>query len=332
MAPVGIAVYGSGAIARDHVAALARVHGARVTHVVGSDLARARSVAALAPGCIATVRAQDALTDPAVAGVVVCGPTRDHPARALAAIAAGKHVIVEKPPARSLNDFDAIVAAAQSAGVRVMVGQTARFQPAVRALAAAAQEGEIGTPTLLHLTWYVGHVWPGGWHGWQLDPAHSGGHLVHNGMHPLDLAIWLLGSRPVRVFVRGWCTHAPDMPTPDSFHLTARFADGGLALAELSYGLRRPGDALRRMMLAGSTGILAHHTAEDATLGGTPITVSHGSTADALYHQAVHAAAVIAGQVQPLITLDQSRAALAAALAAQRSLETGKPVEIGSDA
>jgi predicted dehydrogenase len=196
----------------------------------------------------------------------------------------------------------------------------------------AAGAGEIGTPTLLHITWYAGHVWPGGWHGWQLDPAHSGGHLVHNGMHPLDLAIWLLGSQPVRVFVRGWCTYAPDMPTPDSFHLTARFADGGIALAELSYGLRRPGDALRRMVLAGTTGTLTHHTADDTALGGTSVTVAPGSTADAIYHQAVHSAAVIAGEVEPLITLEQSRAAMATALAAQRSLETGRPVEVGSDA
>ncbi|MET7401093.1 Gfo/Idh/MocA family oxidoreductase [Dactylosporangium sp. NPDC005572] len=329
---IGVAVLGSGAIAADHVSAFARVGGVEVTHVVGTDLARARRIAALAPGCRAGTDLGDALADPAVTGVIVCGRTGDHPARALAAIAAGKHVVIEKPPARRLADFDAVVAAARTAGVRVMVGQTTRFQPAVRTLAAAAAAGEVGTPRLLHLAWYVGHVWPGGWNSWQLDPAASGGHLVHNGMHPLDLAIALLGDRPERVFTRGWCTHAPGMPTPDSFHVTVRFAGGAVALAELSYGLRRPGDMLRRMTLTGETGTLAHHTAADAALGGTPVTTPPASVADALYHQAVHTADVFAGRAAPLITLEQSRAALATALAAQRSLEAGAPMEVTLDA
>ncbi|MER7273076.1 Gfo/Idh/MocA family oxidoreductase [Dactylosporangium sp. NPDC000244] len=318
---IGVALLGSGAIARDHAAAFARVDGVRVTHVVGTDLARARRIAALAPGCRATTDPAEALTDPAVTGVVVCGRTGDHVDRALAAVAAGRHVVIEKPPARTLAAFETLVAAARAAGVRLMVGQTTRFQPAVRTLAAAAAAGEAGTPRLLHLAWYVGHVWPGGWNSWQLDPDASGGHLVHNGMHPLDLAVALLGARPVRVFARGWCTHAPGMATPDSFHVTVRFDTGALALAELSYGLRTPGAMLRRMVLTGDAGALSHHTGGDPVLGGAP----PASVADALYHQAVHTADVFAGRAEPIVTLEQSRAALAAALAAQRSLHSGQP-------
>lgn len=326
----GIAVLGSGGIARAHVAALGRVPGVRVTHVLGSDPARAAAVAALAPGATATADLDAVLADSDTDGVYVCGRTADHPARTLAAIAAGKHVIVEKPPARDVADFDAMVAAARASGVRLMVGQTVRFQPAVATLAAACRAGRVGDPRLLHLNWYVGHVWPGAWRSWQLDPRQSGGHLVHNGMHPLDLAIWLLDARPERVFTRGWCTHAPDMPTPDSFHLTVRFAGGGLAMIEVSYGLRDPGDVLRRMVLCGADGTLAHHTGDDAAPsdGGPPAPLA--SVGDAIQRQAEHAAAVVAGHTEPLVELRHSRWALAAAIAAQRSLETGRPVDVAA--
>lgn len=330
--PIGVAVLGSGSIARAHVAALARVPGIKVTYVLGSDVARAQAVAALAPGCQTSTRIDDVLNDQTTDCVYVCGRTEDHPSRTLAAIAAGKHVIVEKPPARNVADFEAMVRAAHERGVHLMVGQTVRFQPAVAALAQAAQAGHIGDPRLLHLNWYVGHVWPGAWRSWQLDPAQSGGHLVHNGMHPLDLAIWLLGAQPVRVFTRGWCTHAPDMPTPDSFHLTVRFDNGSLAMIEVSYGLRTPGEVLRRMVLCGTDGTLWHHTADDAKLAYAGSPVSPASVADAIQRQADHVAAMLGGSVQPLVSTDESQSALAAAVAAQRSLDSREAVEVaGAD-
>lgn len=324
----GIAVLGSGAIARAHISALSQVPGVQVTHVLGSDWSRAAALAALASGARPASRIDDVLNDASTHGVYVCGRTEDHPQRTLAAIEAGRHVIVEKPPARDLADFAAMVSAARARGVRLMVGQTVRFQPAVTALAEAAHAGRIGAPRLLHLNWYVGHVWPGAWRSWQLDPEQSGGHLVHNGMHPLDLAIWLLRARPVRVFTRGWCTHAPGMPTPDSFHVTVRFDDGSLAMIEVSYGLRVTGDVLRRMVLCGSEGTLSHHTADDAAPAGGGPPVPPASVAEAIQRQATHAAAVIAGTVEPLISLDESQAALAAVLAAQRSQATGRPVDV----
>ncbi|MEB0014965.1 Gfo/Idh/MocA family oxidoreductase, partial [Glaciimonas sp. Cout2] len=72
--------------------------------------------------------------------------------------------------------------------------------------------GDIGDPKLLHVTWYTGHVWPNGWRGWQLDTALSGGHPVHNGTHSIDLAVWLMNSRPVEVFARQFATFAANMP------------------------------------------------------------------------------------------------------------------------
>src|SRR5699024_6676186 len=104
-----------------------------------------------------------------------------------------------------------------ASGVSLAVGQTVRFQPIVADAYQAVTEGVVGDPRLIHLSWYTGHVWPGGWRGWQLDKASSGGHPVHNGVHILDTATWLLGSPPVEVMARGFRTFSPDLPIPDSF-------------------------------------------------------------------------------------------------------------------
>lgn len=121
-------------------------------------------------------------------------------------------------PSRRERPVDSVqfLAAAKTAGRPLLVAQTARFQPVHLDIARAVAEGAIGMPRLAHLTWYTGHVWPGGWRGWQLDASRSGGHVAHNGVHALDLLTWLMDDEPVRVFARPCRTWASGMPTPDS--------------------------------------------------------------------------------------------------------------------
>ncbi|MGO1287443.1 MAG: Gfo/Idh/MocA family protein, partial [Cellulosimicrobium funkei] len=250
--PVGIAVVGIGAFAREHLTALAALDGADVRWVVGHDLERTRALAALVPGARATTALDEALADDAVHAVDVVTATPTHARDTIAAGEAGKHVQVEKPAALSLPELDAMVAATEGRGTTLVVGQTVRFQPAVTALAAAARRGEIGTPRLAHISWYTGHAWPAGWRGWQLDPELSGGHPVHNGTHIMDAATWLLDDEPVEVFARGFRTFSPDMESPDSFHVQLRTASGALATLELCYALRRRGELVRRVVLVGT--------------------------------------------------------------------------------
>lgn len=233
---------------------------------------------------------------------------------------------VDKPAALTLGQLDAMVAA--TAGTSLMVGQTVRFQPAVARLARAARSGQVGAPRLLHITWYTGHAWPGGWRSWQLDPALSGGHPVHNGTHIVDAATWLLGSAPTEVFARGLRTFSPDMESPDSFHIQLRTADGGLATLELCYALRQRGDMLRRVVLVGTEGTLHHSTQDEPGLSSDASRPAPLSLEGALRDQLAHWADVISGTAQPIVRTDQVRAALAGALAAQRSLVTGRRVHV----
>jgi predicted dehydrogenase len=326
---ITVGIIGAGAIARDHVAAYRRIPGVRIGWVADLDAGRARELAALAGGAAWA-------TDPAMVygaaeldAVDICTSSASHASLTIAAATAGKAVHVEKPAALSLADYDAMVAAVEQTNVPFMVGQTARFQPVHREVAAGIAEGLIGRPRLLHVLWYAGHVWSDGWRSWQLDPARSGGHPVHNGVHALDLAVWLLGANPVRVFARGFRTFAPAMGTPDSFHMTVRFDNGALATLEIAYALRARGDALRRILAVGEAGSLHHTTEDDPTLYSDATRAPSPAVEDALYHQLSHWIAVLRGTEEPIVRPAQVRAALAAALGAQQSLVSGAAVAIG---
>jgi len=209
-----------------------------------------------------------------------------------------------------------------------MVGQTVRFQPAIAELHRALADGEIGTPKLLHTSWYTGHVWPNGWRAWQLDVAKSGGHPVHNGTHSIDLAVWLLNSEPVEVFARHFPTFAAEMPMPDSFQLQLRFASGALATLELCYALRQSGDFLRRTMLVGTDGTMVHSTEDDPGLSSPGHPVPPSSIENALPAQLAHWVRAAQGREPFIVTTAQARVTLATAIAAQRSLLSGQPVAI----
>ncbi|MFD2024886.1 Gfo/Idh/MocA family protein [Promicromonospora aerolata] len=323
-APVGLAVVGTGAFAREHLTTLAELPDASVRWVVGHDRHRAAALAALVPGARATTDLDDALSDDDVSAVDVVTATPAHARDTVAAGRAGKHVQVEKPAALTLDQLDAMVAATEGSGTSLVVGQTVRFQPAVAALARAARNGDIGTPLLTHISWYTGHAWPGGWRGWQLDPELSGGHPVHNGTHIVDAAVWLLDDEPVEVFTRGLRTFSPDMESPDSFHVQLRTASGALATLELCYALRRRGELFRRIVLVGTDGTLAHTTAEEDGLHSDAATVAPASVDGALHAQLAHWLDVVRGDAPQVVTTPQVRTALATALAAQRSLVSGR--------
>ncbi len=259
-----------------------------------------------------------AIGDPSVAAVDVCGHTTDHARWTILAGAVGKHVLVEKPVALSLAELDQMIAATHTSSL--LVGQTVRFQPAVAELRAQLASAAVGRPRLIHIQWYAGHVWPAGWRAWQLDPAVSGGHPVHNGTHAFDLLAWLSHARPVRVFARGFSAAAAHMPVPDSFQVTVRMDDDTLGLVELSYALRRPGEVLRRISVVGERGTLLHSTEDDAGLSSPAVQVPPASVEGAFQRQMAHWLDVVRGHARPTTTPDEMRTALAVGLAAQQSL------------
>lgn len=324
-----IGIIGAGAIARDHVQALAAIPELTVAHVVDRHRDRAEALARQAGTATWGTDLEAMLRDSSITAVDICTSPDSHAAITIAAARAGKAIHLEKPIALRPDEIEPMLDAVEQAGVLFLLGQTMRFQPVHLDIAAEIEAGTIGQPRAMHASFYAGHLWPGGWRAWQLQTERCGGHLVHNGIHAIDLATWLLGSTPRRVFARGIETFSPGMPTPDSFHVLLRFANGSMATLEWSYALQRRGDILRRIAIFGDRGALHHSTQGEMDIHSDATRPVAIATLDAFTHQMHHFVDVLDGAT-PLVTPEQMRGAFAAAHAAQESFSTGRAIEIGA--
>lgn len=131
--PLEIALLGAGRWARAYVKTLSAVEGTRL-----SWIARARNEIPefLPQGCRFTTDWRAAVADPAVGGVIVATPPREHAAMARFALERGKAVLIEKPVTTDLHEAEALLAEARGRGAVVMVEHTYLFHPAFRALKA----------------------------------------------------------------------------------------------------------------------------------------------------------------------------------------------------
>ena len=189
--PLRIGIIGCGLIGRKRAEAARRL-GHAVAAVSDPDAARA---AALAGAQGAQVCADPAaLAALALDLAVVATPHDSLAALALRMIAAGKHVLIEKPGARYARELAPLAVAAQERGVRIRIGFNHRFHPAMlkaRALVAAGAAGD-----LLYVRGRYGHGGRLGYENeWRFKPEISGGgEAIDQGTHLVDLARWFLGD------------------------------------------------------------------------------------------------------------------------------------------
>jgi predicted dehydrogenase len=143
-APLGLAVVGCGYWGIHHVRVAGSVRGARLIAVCdANDEARARA-ARLAPEARAVRDLDEVLDDPAVEAVVLATPARQHGAQVRRALEAGRHVLVEKPLALSVNEAEAALDAAARAGRVLVIGHLMLYHPAVLRLRELLVSGELG--------------------------------------------------------------------------------------------------------------------------------------------------------------------------------------------
>ena len=199
---LSVAIIGCGVIAPTHAKALALDGRATVTWACDPDVAKAkRSV----PAARYTADWREALADPGVDLVCVCTPHALHAEQVVAALAAGKHVLCEKPLATNPADVERMVAAAEAAARRPTPLIAAaifqhRYNPLTARLHQLLRDGEFGT--VRHATmdfrctrtraYYESSPWRGTWAG------EGGALLINQAIHTVDLVNWFCGA-PVAV-------------------------------------------------------------------------------------------------------------------------------------
>ena len=135
------------------------------------------------------------IAQPDVDAVSVCVPNHLHAPVTLAALEAGKHVLVEKPLATTVTDGEAMAQAAARTGRVLMVAFNYRFRTDSQALKRHVEAGKLGEIYFVHTGWLRDQGIPAGAEGWFGDKARSGGGcLIDLGVHMLDLALWLAGN------------------------------------------------------------------------------------------------------------------------------------------
>ncbi len=195
---------------------------------------RAHALARSVPGEPSVMTDWRALVQlPEVEAVVVATPPHLLAEITLAAVLAGKHVLVEKPAARRADELDAAIAASSRTGSVVRVGFNHRFHPALRKAKEIAASGVIGD--LLYVRGRYGHGGRVGYDKeWRAWPEWSGGgELVDQGVHLIDLARWFLGDFEK---VQGLAeTYFWDMPVEDNGFLLLQTASRQTAFLHASW-------------------------------------------------------------------------------------------------
>lgn len=187
------AVIGAGSIGHDHLASLAGETRVRLLAVAETHPQRAQEAAARFR-IEAVTDYRQLLCRPDIDLVTVALPNYLHAPVALAALRAGKHVMVDKPLATSLREARAMETAARSARRFLMVGQNYRFRPETQSLKQQILQGRLGQIYHLETTWFRRSGIPriGSWF---TQKKFSGGGCVYDiGVHLLDAALFLGGD------------------------------------------------------------------------------------------------------------------------------------------
>jgi UDP-N-acetylglucosamine 3-dehydrogenase len=331
-----VGILGAGFMGGTHAAAFA---GLPDVQIVGISSRSAEKAAALAAK-YGTEPFADALalaTDPRVDVISNTLPTQLHKDLTIAALNAGKHVLVEKPMGLSVAECDEMIAAATQSGKLLMVAHVLRFWPEYVAIADFLKTGALGKPLAATAKRLVG---PPRWSDFFLHPEWSGGGVLDLHVHDLDTLNWLFGT-PVTVYARGQRS-----PESGGWDLAMTLVDyGGVQGFAEGSALQTPeypftmglavlceGGSVEFTFRAGGVQV------DSRDAGGTSLWVyEKGQPPRPLAYQAgdgyvnqaaAFVACVRSGQPPTEGTPEQGRLAVATALAARQSIETGQVVRL----
>ena len=327
--PVGVGLIGAGWIGTFHGETLARrLPGARLAGVADPAPGAAERLASSLGAPKATTDPAELLADPAVEAVLIAAPARFHADLVVAAAEAGKAVFCEKPMALTLADADRAIAATLAAGVPLQVGFNRRFDTGFRAAHELVAAGRLGTPQLLRsLTRDPGIPDPS-----RVPPSTI---FLETLIHDFDTLRHLNpGAEAVTVYAVADALAYPDFRDQglqDTAVVLVRFDNGAMATAEASfnavYGYDIRGEVFGSAGMATAGDIrrttMAYHGAEGVVADTWRRNVD-------LFHDAYTAElAAFTDGVRAGATLSpDGRAALAIALAAIASVDTGQPVRL----
>ncbi len=347
----GIGFIGAGRISDLHAIEYLANTGADIVAIcdVDGELARGRAAAwGLADARVYTDH-RELLADPRVDAVEVLVPHHLHHRIASDAMAAGKHVSLQKPMTLDLAEADDLVEKARAAGVIFKVFENFIFYPPVMQARRLIDEGAIGTPLSIRIKSNPGRsrtAWtvPASAQAWRADPAKSGGGPLcfDDGHHKFALAWHFMGKAEA---VHAWIseTRAPDgFPFDAPALISWRFSEGRVGSLEVVYSpdleimsVHYPQDD--RVEITGTKGVICINRGHGRISDEPPVLLyAGGSTTgfsdmdtgweSSFVHSTRQFIEVLNHGGTPKLTGEEGREVLAFALAAQEAARTGGDV------
>lgn len=254
MKPIRFGLVGTGAIAPFHARAIQSTSGAELIAVTSRTRANAQKFAQEHGIPVVTDTVEELVQRPDIDAIAITTPSALHREPALAAIRAGKHLMIEKPIDSTVEGTDEILAAAQKAGTLIASIFQARFGDGARALKAAIDSGRFGRLVLCsaYVKWHRAPSYYVGWKGkLALD---GGGAVINQAIHAVDLLQWFAGM-PSEVFA--WtsrCVHTR-IESEDTSVAALKFPNGAFGTIEATTAVW-PGWS-RRVEICGELGSAA---------------------------------------------------------------------------
>lgn len=275
---------------------------------------------------IATTDEDAAIGDASVKAAFIITRHNLHARQVLKAINAGKHVFVEKPLCLTREQLDEIETTLASMGDRaplVMVGFNRRFSPS--AILAKQVFVNVAAPLTVSVRFNAGLIPPD---HWTQDPLVGGGRLIGEACHAIDLATFLTGSPPVRVFAE--CIGGPHAPciTQDQCFITLRHANGSVSnIAYLAGGDKAFPKERVEVIGGGRIAVIDDFRVVTTVAGGRSKRKKDWQDKGHTSEVRAFVDALAYGTPAP-IAWEQLRAVTLASIAAVESLQTGLPVDL----
>lgn len=294
---INVGVIGTG-VGRLHLKGYAALPDVKILGVCDLDREEAQRFADeyAIPNVVTDYR--DLLTLPGLDAVSIATPNHLHAPMTLEALKAGLHVLVEKPMATSVADAKKMLAAAQKARRRLMVGMTLRFERDVQTVYHAIRNRRLGRPYYARASMLRPRAFPGTYPkthsmargAWFADKRQSGGGaLVDIGVHTFDCAWWLMGRpTPHSVLARTYFEiggkhykkHGVKASVEDLATAFVKFADGGSMLLDVSWGLNARKE-FNVQVMGTKAGVdltpAIYHDGPDGGLVSEPVTLPEGA-------------------------------------------------------
>ena len=267
------------------------------------------------------------MDQPEIDAIVIATPTFTHKEIAIYAAAKKKHIFLEKPMARSVEDCQAIIDACTESNVKLFIGHVLRFWPSyVQALNMMKNKHQFGTLKYSRFRRISGKP---GWASWFFDQALSGGVMLDLAIHDLDFTIYSFGELPEKVFCEAQKIEVEGKSVYGLAFITLSFPSGKIGFCEASWLGTNKFPFTTETELIGTNGIIQFNVGDMIPIHA--YTNSDASVEDPMEQEGYYAEMdsffdCIIHNTKPAVDGLAGKTAVALSIAAEISADRNEPV------